>query len=158
MKHENQALHLAQMMQDRVTAYPSYELVLPFVEVVRTKLKKLSVDNIVLLGLDNLAFVLMKDEYICATLALKMIENRSYLEIINIDKYPAKSYDSKKYQTLKISLGKLQSRKLDIGYKIDITQRSLHDVTVIVEGNIYASGSLVNVDGELAVKIEKVEI
>ena len=67
------------------------------------------------------------------------------------------SNNSKKYQALKFSLGKLQSRKLDIGYRIDITARPLQDVTVMVEENIYATGYLVNVDGELAVKIDKVE-
>jgi len=153
----NQALRLAQMMQKKVTTFPSYELALPLVEVGRIKLKNLSVDDVLLLGLDDLAFVLTKNENIYAGLSLKIIDNSVYLEIINIDKYPIESYDSKKYQTLKISLGNLQSRKLDIGYKIDITQRSLQNVIITVEGNKYASGSLVNVDGELAVKIEKVE-
>ena len=158
MKRENQALRLAQMMQNKVTAYPSYELALPLVEVGYTKLKKLSVDDVVLLGLDDLAFVLIDNENICAELAVKVIDESCYLEIINIDKQLIKSTNSKKYQTLKISLGKLQSRKLDVGYRIDITQRPLEDVTVMVEGNKYANGSLINVDGELAVKIDKVEI
>ena len=158
MKRENQALRLAQMMQNKVTTYPSYELALPLVEVGRSKLKKLSTDSVVLLGLHDLSFVLIENENICAKLAVEMIEDRCYLEIVNIDKQPVIVNDSKKYQLIKISFGKLQSRKLDIGYRIDVTQRSLKDVTVILEGNKYASGSLVNVDGELALKIEKVEI
>lgn len=157
MKRENQALRLAQMMQNRVTAYPSYELALPLVEIGHSKLKKLSIDDVVLLGLDDLEFILIENENICANLALKMIDESCCLEIMNIDKQSVKSYHSKKYQTLKISFGKLQSRKLDVGYRIDITQRPLQEVTVIVEGNKYANGSLINVDGELAVKIDKVE-
>jgi len=135
MKHENQALRLAQMMQNRVTAFPSYELALPLVEVGHSKLKKLSVDDVVLLGCDDLEFVLIENENICAQLAVKVIGENCCLEIISIDKQPIITNNSKKYQTIKISLGKLQSRKLDAGYRIDITQRSLQDVTVIVEGN-----------------------
>lgn len=157
MKRENQALRLAEMMQNRVTALPSYELALPPVELGHSKLKKLSVDDVVLLGYDELVFVLIENENICAQLAVKVIGESCFLEIVNIDKEPILSNNSKKYQTTKISLGKLQSRKLDVGYRIDITQRSLQDVTLIVEGNTYASGSLINVDEELAVKIDKVE-
>lgn len=158
MKSENQALRLAQMMQNNVTALPSYELVLPLVEVGRSKLKKLAEDDILLLGFHDLKFGLMEDESICANMILKVIGERSYLEISEIDKQTVRSYNSKKYQALKISFGKIQSRKLDVGYRIDITQRALQDVILIVEGNKYANGSLVNVDGELAVKIDKVEI
>lgn len=156
MKHENQALRLAQMMQNRITAFPSYELALPLVEVGYSKLEKLSVDDVVLLGCDNLVLVLIETDNICAELVVRVIDESCYLEIINIDKQPIKSNNSKKYQTIKISLGKLQSRKLVVGYRIDITQRSLQDVTLIVEEKIYASGSFINVNGELAVKISKV--
>ena len=157
MKHENQALRLAEMMQNRVTVLSSYELALPLVEVGHSKLKKLSVDDVVLLGCDDLVLVFIENENICAELAVKVIGESCYLEILNNNKQPIVSYDSKKYQTVKVSLGKLQSRKLDVGYRIDITQRYLQDVTLIVEGNTYASGSLINVDEELAVKIDKVE-
>jgi len=157
MKYENQALRLAQMMQNKVTAYPSYELAFPLVEVGHSKLKKLSVDDVVLLGGADLVFVLIENKNICAELEVKMIDEGCFLEIVNIDKQPILSNNSKKYQTVKFSLGQLQSRILDVGYRIDITQRSLQDVTLTVEENIYASGSLINVDEELAVKIEKVE-
>ena len=158
MQGENQALRLAQMVQSRVTAYPSYELVLPLVEVGRSKLKKLKRDDVILLHLDTLEFVLVEREHIYADLAFKVTDNRYYLEIVDIDKRAIKTNHSKKYETLKVSFGTLQSRKLEIGYKIDITQRPLQDVTLVVEGKIYASGTLVNVNKELAVKIDKVEI
>lgn len=157
MKREDQALRLTQMMQNKVTVYPSYELALPLVEVGHAKLKKLSVDDIVLLGFDDLIFLLIDNEYVCAEMAVKMIGGSAYLEIINIDKKSVVSSNSKKYKILKISFGKLQIRKLDVGYRIDITQRPLQNLTLMVEGKNYASGSLINVNGELAVKIEKVE-
>ena len=101
--------------------------------------------------------VLIDNENICARVVVEMIGESCYLEILNIDKHSIKPNDSKKYQTLKVSLGELQSRKLDIGYRIDITQRSLQNVTVRIEENNYARGCLTNVDGMLAVKIDKVE-
>lgn len=157
MRRENQAIRLAQMMQNKITAYPSYELALPLVEVGHSKLKKLTVEDVVLLGLNELIFVLVDDEYIYANISVKMMDERCYLEILNVDKKPINSYNSKKYKEFKVSFGKIQIRKLDVGYQIDITQRPLKDVTLIIEGNKFASGSLVNVGGELAVKIDKVD-
>ena len=98
MKGENQALRLAQMVQNRVTAYPSYELALPLVEVGRSKLKKLKRDDIILLHLDTLEFVLIESEQVCANLAFKVIDARYYLEIVDLDKESVKTANNKKYR------------------------------------------------------------
>ena len=65
MKHENQALRLAQMMQNKVTTYPSYELALPLIKIGHSQLQELSVDDVVLLGTNDLVFVLIENEHIC---------------------------------------------------------------------------------------------
>lgn len=158
MEDNNQALRLAQMMLKKVKTYQSYELALPLVEVGRSKLKKLSVDDVLLLGLDELSFVLIENEKICAHLTFIMRDEYVDLEVLNTAIYPIQGINSKKYQTVIISFGKLQSRKPYVGHKIDISYRSLQEVELVVEGNKYASGTLVNVNGELAVKIDKVGI
>ena len=155
MKSETQAFHLAKMMQDH-THYPKYELALPLVSVRSKKLKNLSLDDVLLLGLNVLEFVLMDAESMCGNVVLKDMENIHELEIIHMDEDTSYPIDSKKYDTLKLSFGIVQSKVLDLGHRIDITQLDLKKVDLMVEDKKLAEGSLINVDNEIAIKIDKV--
>jgi len=155
MKSETQAFHLAKMMQDH-THYPKYELVLPLVSIRSKNLKKLSLDDVLLLGLNVLEFVLMDAESMCANVVLKDMENIHELEIINLNVDTIYPVDSKKYDTLKLSFGTVQSKVLEVGETIDITHIDLGKVTLFSENKKLAEGSLINVDNEIAIKIEKV--
>ncbi|MFC2057886.1 hypothetical protein ACFLR6_03000 [Campylobacterota bacterium] len=155
MKHETQALHLAKMMQKH-TSYPTYELTLPLVTVRSNKLKKLSVDDILLIGIDTLEFLLVDGDTICANTRLKPIENAHGAEISYLKKDTVRQFDSKKYKVLKISFGTVQSKALEIGSRIDITHVDLEKVTLVSEDKMIAEGSLVNVDEEIAIQIKKV--
>lgn len=156
MKNETQAYHLAKMMLEQ-TRYPKYELTLPLVAVRSSKLKKLAVDDVLLLGLRVLEFVLMDGERSCAKLLLRQSENIHELEIIDFPKEPIKQLDSKKYKTLKLSFGSVQSKVLEAGHRIDITQLDLMKVALVLEGKTIAEGSLVTVDEEIAIQIKKVK-
>ncbi len=155
MKSENQALHLAKMMQNH-TRYPTYELALPLVAVRSNKLKKLSVDDVLLIGFDALEFVLIDGDTICANMVLKQMGNTHGTEIIHLAKDTVRQYDSKKYKTLKLSFGTVQSKALEVGHTIDITHIDLEKVSLVLEGKNIAEGSLVNVDEEIAIQIKKV--
>lgn len=155
MKSETQAFHLAKMMQDH-THYPKYELALPLVSIRSKNLKKLSLDDVLLLGLNVLEFVLMDAESMCANVVLKDMENIHELEIVHLDEDTIYPVDSKKYDTLKLSFGTVQSKVLEVGETIDITHIDLGYVTLLSENKKLAEGSLINVDNEIAIKIEKV--
>ena len=155
MKHETQALHLAKMMQKH-TRYPTYELILPLATVRSNKLKKLSVDDVLLVGIDRLEFLLVDGDTICANTRLKSMESAHGAEIVYLTEDTIKQSDSKKYKTLKISFGTVQSKALEIGSTIDITHVDLEKVRLVSEGKMIAEGSLVNVDEEIAIQIKKV--
>ncbi len=155
MKHETQALHLAKMMQKH-TSYPTYELTLPLVTVRSNKLKKLSVDDILLIGIDTLEFLLVDGDTICANTRLKAMENAHGVEISYLKNDTIRQFDSKKYKVLKISFGTVQSKALEIGSRIDITHVDLEKVSLVSEDKMIAEGSLVNVDDEIAIQIKKV--
>jgi len=155
MKHETQALHLAKMMQKH-TRYPMYELTLPLITVRNNKLKKLSVDDVLLTGFDRLEFLLIDRDTICANMQLKPMENTHGAEIVYLTEDTIKQSNSKKYKTLKILFGTVQSKALEIGSTIDITHINLEKVTILSEGKTIAEGSLVNVDEEIAIQIKKV--
>ena len=155
MKHETQALHLAKMMQKHIP-YKTYELTLPFIMVRNNKLKKLSVNDILLIGVDKLELLLMDGNTICANMQLRTMETMHGTEIIHLEKDTIEQSDSKKYKTVKISFGTVQSKELEIGSTIDITHVDLENVTLVAEGKMIAEGSLVNVDEEIAIQIKKV--
>ncbi|MCO4844973.1 MAG: hypothetical protein KC427_03035 [Sulfurovum sp.] len=155
MKHETQALHLAKMMQKH-TRYPTYELTLPFVMVGSNKLKKLSIDDVLLIGIDTLEFLLLEGDTICASTRLKPMGNTHGAEIVYLTEETIKQSGSKKYETLKISFGTVQSKAFEIGSTIDTTHVDLEKVTLVSEGKTIAEGSLVNVDEEIAIQIKKV--
>ena len=155
MKHETQALHLANMMQKHVS-YPTYELTLPLVKVRNNKLKKLNENDLLLTGIDRLELLLMNGNTIYATMRLRMMKNAHGAEIVHVAEDTIEQSDSKKYKILKISFGTVQSKALEIGSTIDITHVDLEKVTLVSECKIIAEGSLVNVDEEIAIKIKKV--
>ncbi|MBT8349606.1 MAG: hypothetical protein HKP62_09265 [Sulfurovum sp.] len=155
MKHETQALHLSKMMQKH-TRYPTYELTLPLVMVRSNKLKKLSINEILLIRIDRLECLLVDGDTICANTRLKPIGNAHGAEIIYLTEDTIKQSDSKKYKTLYITFGTVQSKVLEIGNTIDITHIDLNTVTLVLEGKTIAEGSLVNVDEEIAIQIKKV--
>ncbi len=155
MKAETQALHLEKMMQKH-TLYPEYELALSPIQVKRSSLKKLSKGDIFLLGLDSLNMILLEEGDMCANVMLNKIENSSKIKIIQLNKSMIEQSDSKKYETIKLSFGMLQSRILKVGHQIETVQLNLKEISVYVDGENIAKGSLVNVDEEIAVQIDEV--
>ncbi len=156
MHGETQANRLADLMQKRGDL-PSYELVLQLVAVRRASLKKLDINNILLLGLDSLECILIDNDSICATVALIKHHNRYVMKVLETEKEPIKENSSKKYEILKLLFGKVQSRTLDIGHTIDVSLANLEKVTLVLKEKKIATASLINVDGKIALKIDKVE-
>ena len=155
MNSETQAIRLARLVQKHIQS-PLYELVLPSVMIQSKKLKKLSRGDLLLTGFDRLDLLLMDGEKICANAQLKKSDKRYSTEIIDLPKDTEKQYDSKKYKNLMISFGKVQSKVLEPGQTIDITHLNLERVTLVLKGKKVAEGSLVSVDKEIAIEIEKV--
>ena len=155
MKNETQAIHLAKMMQRHIHT-ANYELALPSVMIPRKKLKKLSVDYVLLTGFDKLEFNLIDKDTICANIQLKQSEKESRFEVTELTKEPIKQPDSKKYKVLNFFFGTVKSRGLELGSTIDITHLDIEKVSLVSEGEIIAEGSLVNVDEEIAIQIKKV--
>lgn len=155
MHGETQANRLASLMQQKGHT-PSYEFALPLVTVQRSDIKKLSTDDVFLLGVKVLEGMLIKEHFLCAKVVLYQENNRYFLEIKE-RKSRTIAYNSKKYEKLLFVLGTLNSRSLDIGHTIDISSLSFKEISVIHKKKKIAEASLVSVDGELAVKIDKVE-
>ena len=157
MKRETQALHLAKMMQDHIKG-PSYEFALPLVMISNKKLKKLSVEKVLLTGFESLEYILIDKDEIRANMQLKKLQNTYNTEIVHLQRSPMEQYDSKKYEIVKFSFGRVHSKVLEPGHMIDITHIDLESVNLIVNDKTIAEGTLVNVDDEIAIKIKRVLI
>lgn len=155
MKSETQAVRLARLVQRHIQS-TKYELVLPSVIIQSKKLKKLSRGDLLLTGFDRLDLLLMDGEKTCANAQLKKRDKRYSTEIVDLAIETEKQSYSKKYKKLIISFGKVQSNVLEPGQAIDITHLDMERVTLVSKGKRVAEGSLVSVDKEIAIEIEKV--
>ena len=155
MRGETQALHLEKMMQKH-NLYPEYELALSPIEVKKNVLKKLVSGDLFLLGLDSLEMILLEEENISANVLLNKSGESSKIKITHLHKNVSVQTNSKKYEIVKFSFGMLQSRTLEVGHQIETAQLNLKEVSVYVDGENIAKGSLVNVDKEIAVQIDEV--
>ncbi len=155
MKDETQAFHLLNMMRKH-KLYPEYELTLSLVLVKKNSLKKLSKGDVVLLGLETLEMIFLKEGEICANVVMDESENSNKIKIVEVKKNILTQCKSKKYEAVKISFGMLQIKKLEAGEKIVVSSLSMEDITLVVKDKKIAKGSLVNVDDEVAVQIDEV--
>ncbi|HHD79668.1 MAG TPA: hypothetical protein ENK98_08585 [Epsilonproteobacteria bacterium] len=156
MKAETQAHALASLVQQK-KHYPEYELILPSFEVKQSSLKKLDVGDVLLVGLDMFTLLLVSSSDICAHVKIVNEENMYKLKITNLEKDTLKQVHTKKYEILKCSFGMLQSRKLEVGYKVSISQLDLQKVRLFVKEKNIAEARLVEVDDEIAIEITKVK-
>jgi len=153
--NETQAVRLAKMVQKHGT-HKSYEIALPLVEVSSDKLKKLSVRDVFLLGLESLELILIDNETIYARVALKKLRSNYYLELIALKEVQASSSKSKKSVNLRFSCGEVKIQTLKIGHTIEMEQVDLEHINIMLDNKNIAEGSLISVDDEIAVKIDKV--
>ena len=156
MKAETQANSLASLVK-RKKKYPEYELVLPFIDVKSTKLQKLAVGDIILLGLNHLELYLLSEANVMAYVDLTVQDNRQKIKILYLEKDTLKQTYTKKYETLKCSFLKLQSRKFEVGFEVSIEEVNLQELKLFLGSNNIATATLVNVDDEIAIQVIKVE-
>jgi len=156
MQNETQAAHLAKMMQKHIHN-TQYELALPLVSIRRSKLKKLSVNDVLLLDVSVLEFILLEGDVLCADLVLQRVEGKDVVVITHLHTKMIVSNERYKYETIKLSFGKCQMKSFEVGDSLALTQFDLEKIMLIWDDKKIAEGSLVNVDHALALKIMLVE-
>ena len=155
MKAKMQSLHLQQMMQKH-KRHPEYDLALSPFHLKKKDISALKEDDVLLLGLDNLALCLYKEGTFCANVALDHAEERVKVEIKSLEELSGKVPSSKKYENILATFGKIQSRQMEAGHKIEISMLELQEVTLTVNSKKVAKAALVAVDEEIALKITEV--
>ena len=149
MKHKTQAVGLLHMVQAH-SVYDTYELSLPLVWVSKKRLKTLNAEDVVLLGLDRFKGVLVKDGMLCADAILGV----HGLQITQVMQETLDLEEGKKHSAMMFVCATVKLNRLEAGQIIEVAD--LVQVDVIVEEKKIAKGSLVCVNNEIAVKINKV--
>ena len=155
MKAETQSLNLRKLM-DNQKLYPKYDLALNSVCVKKKSIENLEVGSLLLLGMDYLHMVLVQNQEVCATVKLVNVGDCSKIEIISLAESTVSKCDSKKYDKVLCSLGKVHCRKIQLGHRVGISSIGIGEIEIFINNTIYAKGLLVSVDDEIAVEITEV--
>ena len=155
MKADTQAVHLEKLMQEK-KSLSSYKLALPFYKIMRSDIKTLSQNSIVLLGLKSLECVLLSDENTITK--LKRLKSTSTLdfEIMTTSKIVPLKDDVEKYARVSCILKSIEIASLNLKTMITIEDIDFMHVEVYFDGVPQAEGKLVSVNDEIAIEITKV--
>jgi flagellar motor switch protein FliM len=155
MKVKTQADRLEKLMQKH-QIYDKYTLALPLIEVKSSTLQKLKEGDILLLGLKSLVLVLLEGSKVCADLLPLGIHGNNF-EVTAVQESYESIESSPKHQMLILALDEIQRKRLNVGEIIKIEDISFDEIEILVNDKKIAEGSLVNVDGKIALQINKVE-
>jgi len=156
MHRETQANRLASLVQ-KYKSLPDYELALPLVVVQSSSLDNLEVDDVLLLRLDAFECVLLKNDILYAKVIPVHKKRRVVMRVLDMANKKVSKTERKEHEVLKLSFGTVQSRILEAGDTVDLSQMDLETVSLMRKKRKIATASLVNVDGKIAVQVDKVE-
>ena len=63
---------------------------------------------------------------------------------------------NKKYHVVAVTFGRFRSRMIEIGHVIGAMDIAFNQLSIEIDGKRIAQGSLINVEGKIAVQIDKV--
>lgn len=156
MHKETQANRLASLMQKH-KSLPSYELALPLVTVRSSSLDNLEVDDVLLLRLEVFECILLNNDILYANVIPVHEKRRVMIKVLDMIHRKVSKTQRKEHEVLKLSFGTVHSRSLEVGHRIDVSQMDLEKVFLMRKEKQIATASLINVDGKMAVKIDKAE-
>jgi ribosomal protein L17 len=155
MHGESQATRLASLMQKHHTL-PSYELALPLVTVLSSRLDSLKIEDILLLKQKRFTCILINNDTIFAEMILAKEHNRYVMKVVDLAKRKMPKTRRKLHDVLKLSFGNVYCSALQIGEVIEVSHIDLLRVQLVRKNKNIAEAFLLNVDGELALQIDKV--
>ena len=153
MRGKTQAERLTKMVKN-YQLYDHYKLALPLIEVKSSTLESLKEGDIFLLGSEYLSLVLLEGQKVYADLLPVGTQGYCFevtaAEDENVTKSP-------KCQILILALDKILRKRFEIGDIVKIRDILFDKINIWTNDTKIAEGSLINVDGKIALQIDKVE-
>jgi len=156
MRGETQAAHLEKMMQKHPYCV-YYDVAFPAVVLKRTARKKLKEGDIVLMRIRTPQLQLYKENVCMANVKMQPSLKSVVVEVLHETKTHYGTHDSKKYDVLLCSFGKVHSKEIEKGMVLNVSELDFTSLKLFTEGKELAMGRPVWVDGEVAVEITKVK-
>ncbi len=152
MHGKGQATRLAELMQHN-PKISHYQFALPLVTVSDSQVASLEKDDIFLFELPHLEGVLIEDETVCAKVTVRRHKGRYVLQVeerssirLDVEATP-----------LCFICATVRSREISRQKKIELPEGCFEKIDVLYGKQKIADASLVLVDEQIAVKIDKVE-
>ena len=152
MKVETQASRLERMMRQK-RKEQLCEVALPPVQLKSSMLRRLEKGDLLLLGMERFEIVFVKEGSVFAKGELLNLGSECRAEYLE---EPEKIEHTKKYETLLPLLGSMELERVRQDERVDISGLTLTNITLKRGSDSVAKGELVECDGTIAVKIEKV--
>lgn len=153
MERKTQAERLKEMMK-RHHHIRSYECSLPLMVLRKTKLEKLRVGDLLLTGCKTLELLLQDEKDIYMTAHFDSLQK---VEIVGTTAVFRKESIEEKDTVVKFSFGTLPLEELQKGSRVDLSALNLDKMILKVDKRAVAQGHLVNVNGTIAVAIDKIK-
>ena len=145
-------------MMDRAPVHSHLEVCLPPFEVKKSSLEKLAKGDILILPTQQLGVTIFnEDNQIVAHGLYGNYNSAPSVLIEDCTKKPLSLYDSKKYELLKISLGRIKKRELDQRKIVKLYHDKRYDATLYRDKEPIAYASLVQVNQKAALQIGKIK-
>ena len=150
MRVNRQALGLSQMMRNQKKA-TSFDIALPLMQMKSSVWDNISIGDIIKLGVDDVAFVLVYDYEPLAKLAVK----EDNIVFSNVMLKSKDLIDTKKYKIIKASLCQMDIPEQIEEMNLPLEYIDFSRITLSCVDETIAEGSLVRVDDVLAIKVKE---
>jgi len=155
MHAESQANRLEFLMQKH-SSVSKYEIALLFSVIESTSLSELKIGDIIVTRQKFFECVILNKNKIIAKTILVKSNNEYGMKIITLLKRKIPKTQRKAHEVIKFTFGEVYSSKLKVGHTVELSTIDISKVTLMHDSKKVAKASLCNIQGEIAVKIDKV--
>lgn len=149
---DTQALQLRRMMQ-REHHQSCLEVCLPPVYMKKKEIESFEAGDLLMLDLKQLELDILEDDIPAARASYGIRNGKPHICISKIEKKRVSSYNSKKYEKIKIFLGTIEKDRVEEGNIIVLKQAGGYDAVLYAEDLKVANTRFVMTDQKIALQI-----
>lgn len=149
---DSQVVQLRRMMQ-REHRQSYLEVCLSPACLKKKEIVDLEAGDLLLLDLKQLELDILEEGVSVAKASYGIRNGEPYICIASLEKRPVPSYNSKKYEVIKVSLGMIEKNSMEEGKMIALSQIREHDAILYREDQRIAKARFVTVGQKIALQI-----
>jgi len=151
---ETQMKKLMEMMSSH-TISSSFDIYLPSIQIKKKEFKNLKVGDILPLNSKELRVDILDDEQLLAEGIYGVYKDKRSILIEDFSPTRSEKLDTKKYHTIKVRLGHIDRIKFDDVKIVRLINDDRYDALLYRDKILFAKAILVQIDSEMALRIEE---